>query len=200
MTDALGGMLSNQDPDPANSTPIDMAPVTQAVPGAEAPLPPGVHPGDQSVPIGADGSLVEHDKPPSSTGPATAPGTNHKPWAQENADAFPVFQRASHDWAANAYTLQSTDAPIQLSGRLKGKLRTTVWVPTGSAKGVVVSPDQGDIQQGAGITINPGDPPLNIDSEGPVWAGVIPGQATGGPVQVVTYFNPLGGNFGLSSS
>ena len=158
MTDTLDGMLTNSDPDPQSGHAIDLAPLSTSpgIPGSEpTQVPTGVHPLDQSVPVGADGHLAETDKPPSSDGPAGAPSTRHKPWHRANEDALPVFQRAAHDWTANRYTLQATDAPVQLAGRLKGSTRTVVWVPTGSAQGVLISPDAGDVQQGAGIRIEP---------------------------------------------
>jgi hypothetical protein len=207
MTDTLDGMLSNSDPDPANSSPIDLAPLSSptGIPGSEppsetSPLPPGVHPMDQSVPLGADGSLLESDGPPSSVGPAGAPATRHKPWHRDNEDALPVFQRAAHDWSVDRYIVQAANAPNLLSGRMKGRTRTVVWVPTGSALGVMIAPTMGEVQQGSGIVINPGDPPLNIDSEASVYGGVIPGNAAGGPVQIIRYYNPPGGGLGLSSS
>jgi hypothetical protein len=168
-----------------------------------APVPAGIHPLDQSSPL-VNGKIVTKDGPPGTGEGLGRQGERTvKPWNTENEDAFPVYQRAAHDWSANRYTLSQVTgempSPIQLAGRLRGCVSTVVWVPSSSALGVIISPDQGDIQQGAGVTLNPGDS-IEISSEGPVWGGVIPGNTTGGPVQVTRYYNPPGGGLGLSSS
>jgi hypothetical protein len=209
MTDTMFQVESAEEPTEANHPSIDLAPLSAptimapgGIPGGT--LPQGVHPLDQSVPAVPGGALLEHDQPPSAVGPlGPQSARRQKPWATVNEDALPVNQRSAHDWTANAYTLNATAgeafSPIQLGGRLRGCVSTVVWVPTTSTNGVIISPDQGDIQLGAGITLNPGDS-IEIVSEAPVWGGVIPGNAKGGPVQVVRTYNPPGGGLGLSSS
>lgn len=190
MTD-LSTTLSSEE-----TTTEPVPPVAVSVPGME--LPAGVHPGDQSVPV-EGGQLVEPDKPPMGD-PGPQGRTRAAPWSQTNEEALPVNQRSAHDWTAESYTVNNVTGPITISGRKKGQKSVLVWVPTGSAHGVTISPNEGDIQQGAGIVLSPGDPLVKLDTEGPVWCGVISGQAAGGPVNVVTLYDPPGGGLGLSST
>lgn len=163
---------------------------------------PGVHPWDQSVPIDpGTGQLVEPDRPPG-TGPDQLESqgfTTRKPWATENEDAIPTNQRSAHNWEARVYTVNVNNSPIQAAGRLRGCVATVIWIPSTSPFGVMVSPDEGDIQQGAGLILNPGDS-FQIESEGAVWLGIIPGNNSGGPAQIARFINPPGGGLGLSSS
>jgi len=183
------------DPEPPTTEPMDTNDlVAVATPGNE--LPQGVHPRDNSVPVTGPGP-IESNLPTNDDVLGPQGFTRKAPWDTENEHAFPVFQRAAHDWSANEYTVHSTN-PIPIAGRLRGCVSTVVWVPTSAALGVRISPDEGDLTQGAGVTLSPGDS-IEIPSEGAVWAGVIVGNATG-TVFVVRYYNPPGGGLGLSSA
>lgn len=191
--------LMGTDPAPATTEPAGVPGMPP--PGGAGPVgDPGVHPQDQSVPI-TGGRLVEGDRPPG-TGPdhLGPQGQRTKaPWSTENEQAIPVNQRSAHDWTANRYTVNAGQAPIQIAGRLRGAVSTIVWVPAASPFGVTISPDEGDVQQGAGVQLLPGDS-AEIASEGTVWCYVIAPNATGGPVQVIRTYNPPGGGLGLSST
>jgi hypothetical protein len=117
------------------------------------------------------------------------------PWSTDNEQAIPVNQRAGSEWSANEYTLGIT--PIQLAGKLKGCVSTKIWVPSTASHGCVISPSEGDITQGAGITLSPGDS-IELFTEAGVWGGVIVGQTTG-TAYVVRIYNPPGGGLGLSA-
>jgi hypothetical protein len=182
------------DPDPPTTVPI--APTVPHPAPANRSLPQGAHPLDKSVPT-VPGQMVDTDKV-AAEGDLGAQGQRRKPpWDTENEQAVPVYQRAAHDWSANQYTLSAKNI-IQIAGRLRGCLTTVVWVPTAAASGCVISPDEGDITQGAGVTLSPGDS-IELPTEGPVWAGVIDGNANG-TVYVARFFNPPGGGLGLSSA
>lgn len=160
-------------------------------------LPQGVHPRDNSVPV-VPGSPLDADTPISLDAPLEAQGTpGTPPWSTANEEAFPVNQRSAHEWSANSYTLSSTVGPIQLAGRRKGQVSVTVWVPASAAHGIVISPLEGDIQQGAGVELDPGDS-ITLETEAAVWGGVIVGQ-TSGTANVVVLYNPPGGGLGLSA-
>jgi phage baseplate assembly protein gpV len=160
------------------------------------PLPPGVHPMDPS------------------TGPDPVPAlpdtvgnrynTGAAPYKTDNDGAVPVYQRAAHEWDVNIIVVNSTDAqPAEVVGRQKGRQSVTLTVPTTlpngtTPDGVVFGPNRGALQQtevggGAGV-LNAGDS-VTINTEAPVYATVITGNATGA-VQAVVEFNPPGGGLG----
>lgn len=160
-----------------------------------AELPPGTHPRDASVPL-VPGQAIDSDNAGIDGNALAEQGTRRsKPWGTDNESAFPVNQRSSSQWSANAYTLSGN--PIQLAGKLKGCVSTTIWVPATASHGIVIAPEEGDITQGAGVELDPGDS-ITLDTEAAVWGGVIVGQTTG-TCQVVRLFNPPGGGLGLSA-
>lgn len=163
-------------------------------------LPQGTHPRDASAPINpSTGQPPDGDTPITTDGPVAPQGVpTSPPWSTENEEALPVNQRAAHDWDANQYTLTSSRGPIQLAGRKRGRTTVIVWVPTAASNGIVISPTEGDIEQGAGVTLSPGDS-IELPTEAPVYGGVIVGQ-TSGTAYVVELYNPPGGGLGLSSS
>lgn len=160
-------------------------------------LPVGVHPRDSAVTV-VPGQNLDSDTPVNQDGPGPQGFRTQPPWSTENEQAVPVYQRAAHDWSANQYTLSSTRGPIQLAGRRRGRQSVIVWVPTSASLGVVVSPDEGDIEQGAGVTLSPGDS-IELPTEATVYGGVIVGNSSG-TAYVVELYNPPGGGLGLSSS
>lgn len=179
------------DPNPPTTEPIANVP-----PPAGSGLPPGVHPGDRSVAL-VPGQPVESNAPVGGDDLGRQGQRTRPPWHTENEEALPVYQRAAHDWSANQFIVGSGN-PIQIAGRLRGCVSTMVWVPTSASHGVIISPVEGDITQGAGVELDPGDS-IEIASEAAVWAGVIVGQ-TSGTVNVVRLYNPPGGGLGLSST
>lgn len=186
-----------QDPEPPTTEPPDTH--NQAAVASPGPLlPQGIHPRDNSVPI-TPGHPLESNDPTHGMDQLGPQGQRRRPpWSTENENALPVYQRAAHDWTANQYTLSSTIGPIQIAGRQRGVFSTVVWVPTSAAEGVLISPAEGDVTQGAGVTLSPGDS-IELPTEAAVWAGVIVGQSSG-TVYVVRFYNPPGGGLGLSSS
>jgi hypothetical protein len=190
MTD-LGTTL-NMDPDPQTMEPVGPAVAPAPAPPVTdftTPLPSGVHPNDRSSPGARDDSLPGEGQ----LGPQG--WRRQSPWNVDNEDAFPVNQRAASEWSANQYTLGTT--PIQLAGTRKGCVSTKIWVPSTASHGCVISPTEGDITQGAGITLSPGDS-VELFTEAAVWGGVIVGQTTG-TAYVIRLYNPPGGGLGLSS-
>lgn len=198
MTDLMTTL--GTDPSAPTTEPIAAQPAPPPVAPAHnfgTELPQGVHPRDSSVPV-VPGMPLDQDTAIEQDGPGPQGVRTTAPWNVENEEAFPVNQRAAHDWSANQYTVNSTDGPIQIAGRLRGCLTTVAWVPSSAAEGVVISPSQGDIQQGAGVTLSPGDS-IELPTEAAVWCGVIVGQ-TSGTVYVTRFFNPPGGGLGLSAA
>jgi hypothetical protein len=189
------------DPQPPTTEPMPPEPAPAPVPPAndfDTVIPQGVHPRDASVPVIPGMPMQGPDKVAGEGNLANQGQRTRAPWSTENEQAFPVYQRASHDWSANQYILASSSGPIQIAGRLRGVASTVIWVPTAASEGVVISPTEGDIQQGAGVTLSPGDS-IELPTEAAVWAGVIVGQTTG-TVYVARFYNPPGGGLGLSSA
>ncbi len=120
----------------------------------------------------------------------------------ENGDAVPVFQRAAHDWTSGALALNnnSQEGPVQIVGRQKGRLSTTLWVPAKDANGnvpngVTFASTEGELQNaGYPAVLNVGDS-VTINSEAAVWCAVISGNTTG-LVCFKTEYNPAGGELG----
>ena len=160
-----------------------------------ADLPSGVHPRDNTVPI-IPGQVLAEPNPLDQADLEAQGQRRNAPWSIDNEEAFPVNQRSASEWSGNSYTLSSNN-PIQLSGKRKGQVSVTVWVPSSACHGVVISPNEGDITQGAGIELDPGDS-ITLETEAAVWGGVIVGQTTGS-VSVVVLYNPPGGGLGLSA-
>lgn len=152
-------------------------------------LPPGVHPSDPSVPW--DGGRLDEDL----TVPLDTFGQKYdkgqKPWGTGNGDALPVWERASHDFTADTITVTVS---TQIVGRQPGRKNVTLSVAATGVNGVIFAPTQGEVDQLAGITINPGES-RTISTEAPVWAGPLSGNSTG-TVQVMCEINPPGGSLG----
>lgn len=198
MTDLMTTLST--DPEPPTTEPIAAQPAPPPVAPAHdfgTSLPQGVHPRDSTAPV-VPGMPLDQDTPIEQDGPGPQGQRTTPPWSVENEEAFAVNQRAAHDWSANTYTLSATRGPIQLAGRKRGRVTVIVWVPTSASLGIVVSPDEGDIEQGVGITLSPGDS-IELPTEASVYGGVIVGNTTG-TAYVVELYNPPGGGLGLSSS
>ncbi len=168
---------------------------TNAGPDLSAELAPGVHPRDPSVPI-VPGQVLAEPNPTDQADLIEQGQRRSAPWSIDNEEALAVNQRSSSQWSANAYTLSSGNI-IQLAGKLKGCVSTTIWVPASASHGVVIAPEEGDITQGAGVELDPGDS-ITLETEAAIWGGVIVGQSTGS-CQVVRLYNPPGGGLGLSA-
>lgn len=198
MTDLSTTLGTDPEPPTTESIPDQPAqpPVAPALDFSTG-LPQGVHPRDSTVPV-VPGMPLDQDTPIEQDGPGPQGQRTAPPWSTENEEAVPVYQRAAHDWSANQYTLSQSRGPIQLAGRRRGRSTVVVWVPTAASLGIVISPDEGDIEQGAGITLSPGDS-IELPTEASVYGGVIVGNTTG-IAYVVELYNPPGGGLGLSSS
>lgn len=204
MTD-LSTMMGT-DPAPDTTEPAGVPGVPPpGVPGSDPGVTAGVHPLDQSVPV-QDGRLVEPDRPPSTGPDQLGPqGVRTKaPWSTSNEDAIPINQRAPHDWFGSTYTPNATGNNVTRISRLKGCKKTVLSIPAvanvATALPVIIAQDEGDVNQGAGVELYPGEAPLIIESEGPIFIGVVGANATGGPVRVIRFIDPPGGGLGLSAS
>lgn len=143
-----------------------------------ADLPPGMHPYDQA---GAEWSPSQGLQ-----GQGWSPAAS-KPFDVPNANAVPVWERATTDWSTIALTLNSANGTQMVAGRVVGRKNVTLWVPGTATLGCVFSSDRGAIDNGGGTPLNPGDS-ITIGSEGPVYAGCQSGQ-TSGTVYVMDLFN-----------
>lgn len=140
--------------------------------------------------------------------PADEPGnkytTSSKAWGTDNADALMVFERASSDFTAGVININAQNGNTAIIvGRQKGRKSVTIWVPstyTSSAgtsstpKGVMVAQTEGEVQAYAAVQLNPGDS-ITINTEAPIWAGILPGNTTG-LCQFLVEYNPAGGELG----
>lgn len=162
--------------------------------------PTGVHPNDLSEPLGP-GFGSGAPTPPDTAGDRFT--TGKPPWKTANKDATPVFERASHDFTVQIVAVNSAieGGTAIACGRQKGRKSVTLSVPTVLPSGVVpfgvtFAPDQDAVQAGinaAGV-LNPGDS-VTINTEAPVWLGLIGANLTGW-CQVVIEYNPPGGALG----
>jgi hypothetical protein len=165
--------------------------------------PDAAHPRNNSVPIadlpGYSDSPVEFD----TAGNRYENG--RRQFDKGNGEAFPVFERASSDFTTGAIFVNSWNGgTVIVVGRQKGRKALTLWVPTSivppgsttpiTPSGVLFAQTEGELQNGGGAQINPGDS-LTIETEAPVWCGLIPGS-TSGVVQFTTVYNPGGGELG----
>jgi hypothetical protein len=161
------------------------------------PLPPGVHPYDPSVPY-MGGEVLEPQPIPQDT-PGDKFTTGTQAFPIENGQALPVFQRAAEDWSVRIIKVNANSGSTAVAvGRQKGRQAATLSVPTllpdGTVPlGVIFGPTEDEVQAGgnAGGILNPGDS-VTINTEAPIFLGVIPGNATGA-CQVVIEFNPAVG-------
>ena len=130
--------------------------------------------------------------------------TDKKAWGTNNADALSVFERASSDFTAGVINISAQNGSTAIIvGRQKGRKSVTIWVPssyTNSAgtsstpKGVMVAQTEGEVQAYAAVQLNPGDS-ITINTEAPIWAGILPGN-TSGVCQFLVEYNPAGGELG----
>jgi hypothetical protein len=193
-TDQNGSEWLSGGPTPPTTEPVPQTAVV--TPGPTLPI--GIHPRDNTVPTtpGTPRLPPAGDSNTVDGRPLPAQGLRRlPPWNTDNEDAFAVNQRSASSWSAQRYTLNMS---TQIAGRLKGNVSTKIWVPSGAASGVVIAPEQGDVDVGAGVTLNVGDS-IELATEATVWAGPIPGQTTG-TAYVVRLFNPPGGGLGLSAA
>jgi hypothetical protein len=115
----------------------------------------------------------------------------------DNAEAVPVFERATTSFIAGSMAIGAT--PFPLLGRHRGRKSVALSAPVtitvaGTAttpKGFQWSHDRSMIDAGVGFQLNPGDS-AQIDSEAEIWVGPLPGNTTGF-VQYLETFNTLGG-------
>lgn len=148
---------------------------------------PSRYPGDSPVPL--------------DTAELTPAATGHLQFDTDNGYAIGVFQRAAHDWTSGSRQPTSAQGPEMVVGRMKGRTSTTVWVPSKDANGnvplgVVIGSTEGECQQGGFdvVVLNVSDS-ITINSEAPVWVGVISGNSTGF-CQFKSEYNPPGGELG----
>lgn len=193
MTDIFGAIEFGTQGDPPE---IDQPPVViqSDDEGNRYNLPPGVHPQDPSVPYRI-GQRLDENAPVAPDGVGNRYKRGTQAWDFDNSDATPVFQRLSDSWTANTIVLSTgNNATAQVVGRQEGRESLTLWVPSTATAGVVIAPTEGEVQNGAGITLSPGDS-IDIPTEAPVYAGLISGQLTG-TINVVSTINPAGGALG----
>jgi hypothetical protein len=159
---------------------------------ADAALPPGMHPLDQTV--GGDSLATPPDTP------GDRYDTSRGPWSTENQSAVPVFQRLAHDWVGGYLKVSSNQNPQTVVGRQPGRGPVTIWVPnqlpdgTVPSFGVTIGSDQADIYNNGGIALGVGDS-ITIPSEASVYAVVTGSNATGA-CQWFATLNPAGGGLG----
>lgn len=213
MSDTLGldHLLGGADPDyNGGSTAVIDAP---PIPGAPAPpstLPSGVHPLDQSTPIGSDGQPTEPDRPPS-TGPAEHahsgnPSHRRGAWQRDNEDALPVNQRAAHDFRTGVVPVNiNNSSTAKVVMRRPGRKSVTIWIPAQVVLGgVLITPpngvmwgnNEGELEAGAGSYLAIGDS-VTLEVEAPVYIGLVPGT-TQGYVQYLDQFDGPAGSIGDS--
>ena len=130
--------------------------------------------------------------------------TDRKAWGTTNADALSVFERASSDFTAGVINISTQNGNTAIIvGRQKGRKSVTIWVPktytnasgsTSTPNGVIIGQTEGEVQAYAGAQLNPGDS-ITINTEAPVWAGVLGGN-TSGLCQFLVEYNPAGGELG----
>lgn len=153
---------------------------------------------DRSVPM----DRIPTDLPAPADQNTPQYSTGHKQFSTDNGNAFAVWERASHDWFGEFAVVSSTQNPVQLVGRTRGRKNITLYVPstqytssgTTTPVGVLVSPNEGALFAGQGIQI-PAGASLTISTEAPIWVWVLPGQTTGF-VQYIEEVNISGGALG----
>jgi hypothetical protein len=156
-------------------------------------LPAGVHPKDRAEPVGpgfGSNNPVPADQPIGAYKLGTAP------FSTDNDEALATFTRASSDWSARIVVVDANAAGTAIvAGRRKGRTAVVLSVPTtlgtgATPLGVIVGPTEDDVLSYLGYVLNVGDS-LTLETEGPVYAGLISGKTTGA-VQAVEFFNPPG--------
>ena len=141
----------------------------------------GVHPQDRS---GADAPVGPQDQAPSY---ATAPA----PFSVPNKDALPTFERAARNGSALVVPISTNQGgTARAVGRLKGRKAVMLWVSASAANGCMVDFNEGKLQGGGGVPLNPGDS-VTLPTEAAVYVGLQAGDASA-KVNVIELFN--GGN------
>jgi len=158
---------------------------------------PADSPDDRGVPERYPGG---QPVPPDTPGGGSPRG--RESFATENDEAIATFERACEAWTGQQFTISG---PTQIVRRMKGRKQATIFVPAtdvnGNAiSGVTIGPDDSEVQNVGGAVV--GSPlfllpgmSITIESEAPVWAGLIGSNATG-YVCVMTTDNPSGGQLG----
>lgn len=162
-------------------------------------LPPGTHPGDPSTPYADPFADITKE--------ASAPHTprHPAPFGTDNADAFPVNQRAASHWRGGVVVVNANaSGTAQVVGRVKGRTRLRLWLPSQIVVGgaivtvpaltaVLIGATEGELQGNfGGILLSVNDPPIDIESEGSVAIGLAPGAVIG-YVQYLETWDPPGG-------
>lgn len=160
------------------------------------PIPPGVHPGDATALVRPG---WDSNQPVTQDQPGNKYNTGSAPWSTDNDKAVPVYQRQDHDWTTGHLTLTQTGAVVTIVSRQAGRGPITLAVPAtmdgvAVVGGLVVGPDQGDVANGGGWTLNIGDS-MTIPSEASVYAR-LPSGASSGSIQWFATLNPAGGGLG----
>lgn len=158
-------------------------------------VPPGVHPHDQGE--------MPHpawEQPPGvpvTQSPEQAWQAGKAPFGQSNQHALGIFQRSAETWQVAAIVLDANQgSSAKIFGKQKGRTKVLLYTPTdlpsgGANPGVLIGPSESEVQQGTfqvGTTSGWASP-LTLETEAPVWAGVIPGQSTGF-VLAIAFVNP----------
>ena len=130
--------------------------------------------------------------------------TGSKRWGTDVADSLMVFERSSSDFTAGVINITTANGSTSIiQGRQKGRKSVTIWVPstftnaagtTSTPLGVIIGQTEGEVQQYAGVQLNAGDS-ITINTEAPIWAGVLGGNSTG-LCQYLVEYNPAGGELG----
>lgn len=157
-------------------------------------LPPGVHPMDPATVGAADATAAPQDTPG-----ARHNGTGKPPFHTETSSALGVFQRKNHDFTANTFILSAGTPALEVIGRQKGRGTTYVSCPSvasvAGSVGFIVGPSEAEVLNGVGgVAVYPGES-VTIESEAPVWIGLLAGQ-TSCICRVVSSYNPPGGGLG----
>ena len=179
------------------SRPPEVAGTANFAADIEFAVKPGEHPDDRTAP-----STHPNDMPvPYDTAGGDAP-RGEPSFDTDNDEATPVFQRAAEAWTGQQFTITG---PTQIARRQKGRQGVTIFVPAtdmnGNAiNGVTIAPDDSEVQNVGGMVVGsplfllPGAS-ISIDTEAPVWAGLI-GSNANGFVCVLIADNPSGGQLG----
>lgn len=165
-------------------------------------LPVGVHPNDASEPVAPGFGRGDQMVPDDTVGNRYTTGA--PPWETSNAEATPVFERASHDFTVQVVQVNALPVGFAIAaGRTKGRKAVTLSVPSllsnGAAPlGVVYGPTQ-DAVEGPGLlaVLNVGDS-VTIATEAQIFIGCIPGNNSG-VCQVLEEINPPGGALGTGA-
>ena len=160
---------------------------------AEVPLRYAEDAGSDLTKLAQRGAVTSYDEP------GEAAKSSH--FETDNAKAVPVFERAALSHYTGAAQVNGTQ---MLLGRRAGRKYVVLsvpnsYIPLGSTvastpNGVMVDDDRSGLDTSSGYQLNAGDS-LEIDSEAPIWVGLLPGL-TSGVVQFSEAFSPLGGPVG----